>query len=234
MRNSHFNDNLIALMSAGEQFFFYKNLPIKWVRIVGLVVAIDDFAGRRVFTIDDSSGACIEVLETLVATSNPKKATQNCTAGDAKEPTTAALLVTKISAYPDIDVGQVVEVKGGLSEFREERQITIEKLLPVRSTMEEVILWEKRAKFRDEVLGRTWVISPRDLRKAKKEAERDKVRTEKKYARASEREHPKAAQYGTGSSTASSRQQKQPLVQQPVNLRELLRDSKGKFGALGL
>lgn len=143
---------------------------------------------------------------------------------------------SKVSAYPDIDVGHVVEVKGGISEFRDEKQITIEKLLLVRSTMQEVVLWEKRTKFRKEVLEQPWVISKRDLRKAQKEAERDKAKSERKrsHARAArEREDSKTARYGETGSTGH-RQQKQPLVQQPVNLREVLRESKGKFGALGL
>ncbi|KAK0385421.1 hypothetical protein NLU13_7897 [Sarocladium strictum] len=207
----------------GEQFFFYNNLPIKWVRIVGLVVAIDDFAGRRVFTIDDSSGACIEVLETLTASPRPEKNAQAGTAGNTGDAATVPH-TAKVSAYPDIDVGHVVEIKGGLSEFRDEKQITVEKLLLVRSTMEEVILWEKRTKFRKEILEKPWVLDSRELRKAQKEADKDKARAAKKRVRASEREHSKASQQKGGIGSAS----------QPVNLRELLRGSKGKFGALGL
>lgn len=199
---------------------------------MGLIVAIDDFASRRVFTIDDSSGACIEVLETLVDPPKPQEKSAGSVAGRtanvAPQP-----LAPKVSAYPDIDVGQIVDVKGGLSEFRDEKQITIEKLALVRSTMEEVILWEKRTKFRQDVLQTPWEISTKDLRKARKEAERDKVKAEKKKARSTVREDPKVARYGGTDRTAANRQ-KEPLVRQPVNLRELLQENKGKFKSLGL
>ncbi|KAK8044605.1 hypothetical protein PG993_004629 [Apiospora rasikravindrae] len=46
--------------------FFHLNHPIHWVRIVGVVVAIDSFYSRRIYTIDDSSGACIECCTGLV------------------------------------------------------------------------------------------------------------------------------------------------------------------------
>jgi endo-1,3(4)-beta-glucanase len=199
---------------------------------VGLIVAIDDFAGRRVFTIDDSSGACIEVLETLVDPPKPQEKPAGSVAGNttgvAPQPP-----APKVSAYPDIDVGQVVDVKGGLSEFRDERQIIIEKLVLVRSTMEEVILWEKRTKFRQDVLQTPWEISAKDLRKARKEAERDMAKAERKKVRNTMSEDPKVARYGGTDRTAGNRQ-KEPLVQQPVNLRELLQENKGKFKSLGL
>ena len=66
--------------------------------------------------IDDSSNACIEVLETLSVPETSTDTAQGSTAitSGAKLPAPA---VSKVSAYPDIDVGHIVEVKGGLSEF---------------------------------------------------------------------------------------------------------------------
>jgi hypothetical protein len=49
---------------AGKPLFHILNHPIKWVRFTGVVVAVDDYTnkegGRRVYTLDDSSGMCIE------------------------------------------------------------------------------------------------------------------------------------------------------------------------------
>lgn len=42
---------------------------MKWVRITGVVVAVDEFKGKKVYTVDDSSGMCVEC--TAVAPAPP-------------------------------------------------------------------------------------------------------------------------------------------------------------------
>lgn len=48
------------LWRAERALYHFDNHPVKWVRITGVVVAVDEFKGKRVFTVDDSSGMCIE------------------------------------------------------------------------------------------------------------------------------------------------------------------------------
>ena len=48
------------LVRAERALYHFDNHPVKWVRITGVVVAVDEFKGKRVFTVDDSSGMCIE------------------------------------------------------------------------------------------------------------------------------------------------------------------------------
>lgn len=38
----------------------FNNHPIKWVKVTGVVVAVDEFKEKRIYTLDDSSGACVE------------------------------------------------------------------------------------------------------------------------------------------------------------------------------
>jgi endo-1,3(4)-beta-glucanase len=203
-------------------------LPVKWVRVVGLVVAIDDYAGRRVYTIDDSSNACIEVLETLSVPEKPAEFASEAANETKSKANVGPMTATKVSAYPDIDVGDVVEVKGLLTEFRDEKQINIEKMRPIKSTMEEVILWEKRTKFRKDILEEPWELSQRELRKAQKEAERDEARQVRK------REQAESGRDRDRGRNARHTHAEKPIVQKPMNLREILKDSKGKYGALGL
>ncbi|PHH61357.1 hypothetical protein CDD81_435 [Ophiocordyceps australis] len=141
----------------GENFFFFNNLPIKWVRIVGVVVAIDDFAGRRVFTVDDSSGACAQVVITRPSTVAAIK-------GDESKHVARGL-------YQDIDVGAIVDVKGSLYMFRDEKHVRVEKMAQLRCTQQEVSLWERRTKFRREVLEKPWILQRRDIRRCRKEVE---------------------------------------------------------------
>ncbi|EFQ30298.1 OB-fold nucleic acid binding domain-containing protein [Colletotrichum graminicola] len=150
-----------------QNFYFHKNLPIKWARIVGIVVAIDDFPGRRIYTVDDSSGACIECVVALKTpppsdASAPKPDTRGWLSSNRPQPQPPADCV-------DVDVGSVVDVKGGLATFREEMQIRVEKVRILKSTEQEVALWERRTRFRNEVLLQPWVLSQKQIQKCKKE-----------------------------------------------------------------
>lgn len=179
----------------GQEFYFHRNLPIRWVRIVGVVVAIDDFAGRRVFTIDDSSEVCIESVTTYTPPPNPDKAveanTKTVGASDGQSATDGAKQQQQQQQLPqlpyeEIDVGAVVDVKGKLTTFRGEMQITIEKMAHLKGTAQEVTLWEKRAKFRRDVLDQPWTLTDREVRRCRKEAERSVTDAERKKKRIKE------------------------------------------------
>ncbi|KAF9876345.1 glycosyl hydrolase family 81 [Colletotrichum karsti] len=144
-----------------QDFYFYKNLPIKWVRIVGIVVAVDDFPGRRIYTLDDSSGACIECTVPMKV-----PATATTPKGIRPQPQPPADCV-------DVDVGSVLDVKGMVATFREERQIKIEKVKILRCTEHEVALWERRTQFKKDVLSVPWVLTEKQIRRCKREEERE-------------------------------------------------------------
>ncbi|KAI7777715.1 ob-fold nucleic acid binding domain-containing protein [Diaporthe eres] len=142
---------------AGQDVFFHRNLPLRWVRIAGMVVAVDEFPHRRVYTVDDSDGLCIECVADVSKL-------------DSNEPAKPA--TATIPKDVDVDVGSVVDVKGGLALFRGNKQIKIEKMTVLRSTDEEVVLWEKARQFRGEVLDKPWKLTDREVRRCRKEAER--------------------------------------------------------------
>jgi hypothetical protein len=167
----------------GQNVFFHRNLPIHYARIVGVIVAIDDFPGRHVFTIDDGSGACIE---TNVQVTKKPAALQ----GDG---TTQAYsfappqLLFKVPECASLDVGQVVDIKGSLSTFRGEMTMQILKVKILRSTEDEVVLWERRTAFQRDVLSKPWVLTERQVRRCRKEAEEDmKVKERKSRKRGEE------------------------------------------------
>lgn len=153
-----------------QDFYFYKNLPIKWVRIVGIVVAVEDIAGRRIYTVDDSSGACIECVVALKA---PPRETAPATAVDPWQAPVRPQPQPPADCV-DVDVGSTVDIKGGLTTFRDEMQVKIEKVKILGSTEQEVALWERRARFRKEVLLEPWVLSEKQIRRCKKEETREK------------------------------------------------------------
>ncbi|KAF9775628.1 hypothetical protein IL306_006227 [Fusarium sp. DS 682] len=218
----------------GENFYFYRNLPIKWVRIVGLIVAIDEFASRRVYTIDDSSGACIECTISIpISGGGDSRATTGDAAPKKKDVDTAQIT----DPFPDIDVGCVVDVKGGLSTFRDERQLTIEKMVIVRSTAQEVTLWEKRVRFQSEVLDKPWILRSSEIRKCRKEAERNEEEAERKRKRIKAVVEPRTAKQTLKSANHDEQavRQQKPNKEMRLDFRQILEQGgRGKYDALGL
>lgn len=152
----------------GQNVFFHLNHPIQWVRIAGIVVAVDDYPGRRIYTVDDSSGVCIECLADVPRTDTALSAA--LAAGKAGSATQAPKRVV-----PDeVDVGTVIDVKGGLSLFRGHKQVKILKATVLRSTEQEVAFWEKIREFRLDVLEKPWKLSEKEVRRCRKEVERRK------------------------------------------------------------
>lgn len=148
------------------------------MRIAGIVVAVDDFAGRRVYTVDDSSGICIECTVDV-----PKSEQQQhlLAAFEAKTPaaavTTATTTITVEKAksavpFADIDVGTILDIKGGLALFRGNKQIKVLKATILRSTQHEVAFWDKVTQFRRDVLDKAWYLSDKEVRRCRKDEER--------------------------------------------------------------
>ncbi|KAJ5916879.1 hypothetical protein N7504_000894 [Penicillium tannophilum] len=73
----------------GQKIFFYKNHPIRFVTVAGLIVARTEVFRRTILTLDDSSGATIEV--TVQHSTDPKHTDSNSesaaiTTGSASQP----------------------------------------------------------------------------------------------------------------------------------------------------
>lgn len=158
----------------GQNLFFHLNHPIQWVRIAGIVVAVDEYPGRRIYTVDDSSGVCIECLVDVpradaaltTAVAVAKVDSKNLGKIDLTPP------APKRVVSNDVDVGTIIDVKGGLSLFRGHKQINILKATVLRSTEQEVAFWEKIRKFRHDVLEKPWQLTDKEVRRCRKEEER--------------------------------------------------------------
>ncbi|TVY85506.1 CST complex subunit STN1, partial [Lachnellula suecica] len=148
-----------GMFSNGRPLYHYGNHPIKWVRVTGVIVAVDEFYGRRVYTLDDSSGMCIECTCPVPV---PAKATVTKPSAAKGLPPTVTKAEGPTVTNPNIpwdnvDVGTVVKIKGGIKEFREQRQVEIIKVEVLGGTALEVKCWDEALVFRREVLGVPWV-----------------------------------------------------------------------------
>lgn len=169
------------------------------MRVVGVVVAVDEFYGRRVYTIDDSTGECVECSVEIPKPPKPEdRAKADVAARDASSGNTTVTRGTA-PAPPnvpaDMDVGMVVDVKGRVKLFRDRKQIGIVKVQRVGSTALEVQFWNRIRDFRRDVLAQPWVLDRREVRRAKKQHLADTVdaETEERRRRRKERrEQPRA------------------------------------------
>jgi endo-1,3(4)-beta-glucanase len=223
-----------AYLLKGENFFFYKNLPIKWVRIVGIVVAIEQYFNRRLYTIDDSSGRNILALTIPPAPAKPKN--ESTASEQRTETDTPAADPQEFDPYADVDVGSVVDVKGGVSAFRNERQINVEKMVIVKSTAQEVVLWEKRTKFRREVLNVPWLLREKDIRRCRREAERSEAEKGQKKKTKKQSRTGEVNEGDTKLPVRDSKSKSSRSDSAAKRVQTIIRDgaSTGKYSALGL
>lgn len=93
-----------------------------------------------------------------------------------------------------LDVGHVVDIKGSLSTFRKVMTMQIIRVNILHSTEEEVALWERRTSYYRDVLEQPWVLTERQIRKCRKEAEEDERVREKERRRDAARAAKAAAE----------------------------------------
>ncbi|KAK8018732.1 hypothetical protein PG991_007922 [Apiospora marii] len=184
-----------------KYIFFHLNHPISWVRIVGVVVAIDSFYSRRIYTIDDSSGACIECCVTLPAPD--KKSTSETATTTSTSNNNSLLPPPPPDPYPTIETGLVVDIKGSLTVFRNAPQIAVTKMAHLRSTGAEVAFWGKVRAFRDGTLARPWFVDAGTARRLKRENEKDVVRRRRRQEQ--ERKQQRLAGGGTGTDSRGTK-----------------------------
>ncbi|KAL9117419.1 MAG: hypothetical protein Q9187_006044 [Circinaria calcarea] len=181
----------------GQNIYFYLNHPIKWIRLVGVIVAYEESRFRWIIIIDDSSGATIEV--TCPRNPTPVDTGPHAITGDAigengssRGSSTGTTITGNTIDMSGIDLGNVVKVKGGIGEFRGERQITLERIkglsttakflhLPgvMRDTTDEAKAWAELSQFRKSILSKPWNISFAEETKLKEEADGTAHKAEK-------------------------------------------------------
>ncbi|KAA8572756.1 hypothetical protein EYC84_003341 [Monilinia fructicola] len=162
----------------GKLIHHYLNHPIRYVKLIGLIVSMDDFAHRRVYTLDDSSGACIECVA-LLPSSSARAASQSQPA-PPPEPSIEHPQVP----WADVQECKVVRVLGVVGTYMTRPQLHIVKMGVVGTTELERRWWDECARLKREVLGREWRVSReevarwerRERRRGERERERERER----------------------------------------------------------
>lgn len=121
-----------------------------------MVIGIDNYSAKRIYTVDDGSGVTIECIET------PSK--------DATDQKSNPFLPSD-----QVNLGDIIDVKGVVKVYNKHgeptRQVYARKVAQLRSTEQEVALWEQMNKLRIDILDHPWVPDARAVEKLRKKAE---------------------------------------------------------------
>ncbi|PYI25124.1 hypothetical protein BP00DRAFT_321997, partial [Aspergillus indologenus CBS 114.80] len=190
--------------------FFHKNHPIHFIAVAGLITARTEYPRVTVLTLDDSSGAVLDVVvqkaegpagpapaaprapatapapaEASAATTDPSTAT--ATAPHHIAPTTALPL----DIHPLVP-GALAHLKGTLAIYRHTRmQLQLERCALLRGggggggggLNAEMRFLEQRDRFRVEVLEAPWVLAAEEVARLGREADAEEERGEAEVAR---------------------------------------------------
>lgn len=168
-------------IATGQHLYFHLNHPIRFVRLVGVVVAIEDINVKyTVLTIDDGSGATIDLTIARLTPDvyNPVESPSNTVISNVNVVNEPGVFKVVIDDHHSIEIGTVVKAKGTISEFRGRKQIDLKRAWVVATTNEEVLAWAETAQYKEKVLSKPWRLSSAEHKMitAEMKAERRKVR----------------------------------------------------------
>lgn len=194
--------------TTGQKIFFYKNHPIRFVSVVGVIVARNEITRRTILTLDDSSGTTLDVV---VLQADPKEAADMEADKGSKPVSTQADTTRSIDTSEEtpgilpmqtfhlsatdrniLDISQLVpgttvKVKGTLSQFRSVMQLQLERFTLVRDTNAEMQFVDERLQFLVEVLSMPWVLLDEEVERLRLDAEEGGLRVVEERRRAERR-----------------------------------------------
>jgi hypothetical protein len=196
-RRSHDRDDRVILL-------FYLNHPIQFIQVIGVVVVLEDYFEKFwLFTVDDSSGATIDVTcrkpekpANIVQESKSAQLAKQGKPDDVAQPSKSSEQLdedviaeqTLQTTLSSLAIGTVVQAKGTLTTFRSTRQLSLIRLAILPNTSHELALISSRTEFISSTLSKPWLLSSREQRRLQQEAqgehqerdERDRKRKERR------------------------------------------------------
>ncbi|KAJ5662236.1 uncharacterized protein N7477_009852 [Penicillium maclennaniae] len=190
----------------GQKVFFYHNHPIRFVCIAGVIVARNEITRRTILTLDDSSGATLEIV---ILHADPTGLVKNASVQPPKsglEPDEVALNTSEglpgmqsnqtvhVSATDRtvLDIsslvpGTPVKLKGTLSMYRQTMQLQLERFVLVPDTNAEMQFVDERVRFLVDVLSVPWILLEEEIEQLRLEAEQGDIKALEERKRAARR-----------------------------------------------
>ncbi|KAM5454383.1 hypothetical protein MaudCBS49596_002401 [Microsporum audouinii] len=193
----------------GQNIYFYKNHPIQFICLAGIIVSREEQTRRTVLTLDDSSGSNIEIVCSKKLVEQPGSESQRAVEAGAATGTVSAPAVYMTSTtHEPIDIsslvpGVIAKLKGTVISFRNMKQLHLERFVLLTDMAGEIQFWDERTRFLVDVLNRPWHLSTRQIeqlrieetgleeKKMKKARvrEKDRARRESKRAEREEKDY---------------------------------------------
>ncbi|PGG97731.1 hypothetical protein GX51_07175 [Blastomyces parvus] len=165
----------------GQNIYFYLNHPIQFICAAGIIVARDEQERRSILVLDDSSGACLEVVcsknvqvpntNATTTTNNSMNSNNHDSNTSPPEPTHLASATHRPLNITPLLPGARAKLKGTISCFRGVLQLHLERYEILHDTNAEVRFWDERTRFRLQVLSVPWVVARGEVEKLRAEAE---------------------------------------------------------------
>lgn len=165
--------------------YFFLNHPIRYIYLVGVVVAINEINLRyTTLTLDDGSGDTLEVKikRLLPELFNPVDSPSNTEVDNLDVLSGLGRFDITVDGQI-VDIGTVIKAKGTISEFRGIKQLDLKRIWVESTTDEEAKFWKALATFKKNILGKPWHLS-----KAEGERIRKELKLEQKKTREYERQ----------------------------------------------
>jgi hypothetical protein len=166
------------------------NHPIRFVSLVGVIVARTDYPTLTILTVDDSSGATIDVIVLKAPVTDNDSQPVRSGKGDRGGVLQSAYATKHVAATnkTTLDItalipGTVVQVKGTLSMFRGSMQIQLERFSVIRDTNAEMRFLDLRCRLLAEVLSVPWRLTEGEMARLRREADAEEERLEDEQER---------------------------------------------------
>ena len=160
----------ICDLGSGQALYFHLNHPLTHVSLAGLVVSVDELDSRWVLHLDDGSGALAEAVCSR-ASASESAIKENPVAGPGQMIRLGPPeWLGRSKSGLDVDmrgavIGAVVRVEGGLTTFRDNMQVTVEKMEVLGDTAAEVEFWEEVSRAWESVLARPWALGEIEIKR---------------------------------------------------------------------
>ena len=169
--------------------YLFLNHAIRFIYVVGVVVAIEDINTRYcILVLDDSSGATIEVkivrVDGNTAIHNVKTSVETPSARAG----TGALKIS-IDGH-QLNIGSVLKAKGTITTFRGQHQLELKRAYVIDTT-DEARAWIRIAAFKREVLSKPWVLTPAEMRRVDQEVAQERQEEQERIKHAARRRERK-------------------------------------------
>lgn len=175
------------------------------MNLVGVIVARSDVPRRTILTLDDSTGATVDIVvlkgnPAFISTANssttphaPKEANDGDGGRGAtpKEYHVTSTTQTPVDITP-LQPGRLFQIKGTLSVFRATMQVQLERFFTVPDTKAEMRFVEARCRFLVDVLSVPWVLGEGEIAALRVEADEEGSKIEEEHVRLRRRERRKA------------------------------------------